>query len=118
MNGLVNWAAISELSHPAGKASPMNSDPAKMWGAVARMYNKMAQLEREYTQNQLDALIITKEDTVLDVGCGPGRLSVPIAGMAKSVNQPGCVPANAGKVSGKRCRCRCVKSDHPAFELG
>ena len=74
MNGLVNWAAISELSHPAGKASPMNSDPAKMWGAVARMYNKMAQLEREYTQNQLDALIITKEDTVLDVGCGPGFL--------------------------------------------
>ena len=85
MNGLVNWAAISELSHPAGKASPMNSDPAKMWGAVAHMYNKMAQLEREYTQNQLDALIITEEDTVLDVGCGPGRLSVPIAGMAKSV---------------------------------
>lgn len=85
MNGLVNWAAISELNRPAAKVGPMDTDPAKMWGAVAQMYNKMAQLEREYTQNQLDAMIITEKDTVLDIGCGPGRLSVPVASMAKSV---------------------------------
>lgn len=97
MNGLLNWAALSELSRPAAKAGPMDNDPAKMWGAAAQMYNKMAQLEREYTQNQLDAMIITKDDTVLDVGCGPGRLSVPAAAMAKSVTSLDVAPQMLAK---------------------
>ena len=97
MNGLVTWAALSELNRPATKAGPMDIDPAKMWGAAAEMYNKMAQLEREYTENQLDALIITKEDTVLDVGCGPGRLSVPVASRAKSVTSLDVAPQMLAK---------------------
>lgn len=39
----------------------------------------MAKLEEEYTEKQIETLILSPEDTVLDVGCGPGRLTVPIA---------------------------------------
>ena len=37
------------------------------------MYNKMARLEEEYTRNQLEILILEPSDSVLDIGCGPGR---------------------------------------------
>jgi SAM-dependent methyltransferase len=49
------------------------------------MYNMMAKMEKSYTLNQLNAFDTSKEDTVLDIGCGPGRISVPMAQRAKSV---------------------------------
>lgn len=51
----------------------------------ADMYNQVAKLERSYTYNQINAFDTTKNDTVLDIGCGPGRISVLIAQRAKSV---------------------------------
>lgn len=97
MNGIVNWEALSELTKPKTTAGPMAVDPAKMWGAAAEMYDKMAQLEQEYTRNQVDAMIIGKEDTVLDVGCGPGRLSVPMAARAKHVTSLDVAPQMLAK---------------------
>ncbi|MEG2286065.1 MAG: methyltransferase domain-containing protein [Eubacterium sp.] len=85
MEGILNWTVIEALLNPKTSKKESSNEPEKFWGPVAEMYNKMAYLEREYTQNQLDALIISREDTVLDVGCGPGRLAVPVAKMAKSV---------------------------------
>lgn len=78
MKGLVNWEALQKLSFgPAYER--MNSDPAKMWGQTAVMYNKMVQLEKEYTKSQVETFILEPEDTVLDIGCGPGRLAIPVA---------------------------------------
>jgi precorrin-6B methylase 2 len=37
------------------------------------MYNQMALMERGFTRLQLAPLEITKDDTVFDIGCGPGR---------------------------------------------
>ncbi|PRR79491.1 class I SAM-dependent methyltransferase [Clostridium luticellarii] len=55
------------------------------WNKFAQYYNMVSKLENEYTLNQINCLNITSEDTVLDIGCGPGRLAVPIAKRAKSV---------------------------------
>ncbi|MDR0886693.1 MAG: class I SAM-dependent methyltransferase [Clostridiales Family XIII bacterium] len=55
------------------------------WDGAAENYNRMVQMEKRYTLKQIDCLDITKDDTVLDVCCGPGRLVVPIAARAKSV---------------------------------
>ncbi len=86
----VNWEEIEMLVRP-----PMPQDrPAseKMpgrglegWNNQAPGYNKIAELEKEFTLNQLDCLDITSDDTVLDVCCGPGRISVPAAKRAKQV---------------------------------
>ena len=84
MQGLLNWQAIREL-----KFAPMTRDgaggSAVDWDKVAVMYNGMAELEKRSAQILADTLPITSEDSVLDVGCGPGRLSVPIARRAKSL---------------------------------
>lgn len=55
------------------------------WDKFAKMYDGMIRLERASTLKQIAELPITKEDSVADIGCGPGRLSVPIAKIAKSV---------------------------------
>lgn len=55
------------------------------WNKFAEYYNRVSKLEMEYTLNQVNCLDITSEDTVLDVGCGPGRIAIPVAKRAKSV---------------------------------
>jgi len=81
MNSLLNYHVIYELLNSRSKESnkPFN------WNEVAKMYDGMAKLEKEFTLNQINQIPLTKEDSVVDIGCGPGRLSVPLAKRAKSV---------------------------------
>ncbi|KFZ37795.1 hypothetical protein HR45_08030 [Shewanella mangrovi] len=82
MTGLVNWRLLRERM-----MAPMNNGQmAKFnWNQITDMYDGMAKLERRYTQMQVDCMPITADDTVVDIGCGPGRLSVPMAQKAQSV---------------------------------
>lgn len=84
MKGLVNWEMIRDLAMPA-PLQDKNSDAISMWDRSAYMYDKMAKLEREYTENQINTLILDSNDSVLDVGCGPGRIAVPVAKRAARV---------------------------------
>jgi protein-L-isoaspartate O-methyltransferase len=81
---LINWQELQRLNRP-----PMNPPPQKeegnMWDHAADMYKQMAAMEKSYTVGFLDAFETRPTDTVLDVGCGPGRISVPMAQRAKSV---------------------------------
>ena len=81
---LINWPELLRLSshNMMPERKPEEGD---IWENAAVMYNKMAAMEREYTFAQLDAFDTSPEDTVLDVGCGPGRISVLMAQRAKSV---------------------------------
>jgi SAM-dependent methyltransferase len=84
LKGLVNWEMIRDLAMPA-PLQDKNSDAISMWDRSAYMYDKMAKLEREYTENQINTLILDSNDSVLDVGCGPGRIAVPVAKRAARV---------------------------------
>jgi SAM-dependent methyltransferase len=53
--------------------------------SFADMYNTVAALEKRHTLNQINCLDILPTDTILDSGCGPGRLTIPLAQRAKSV---------------------------------
>lgn len=83
MQGLIHWAAIRRNFIFNGGRDPKT--PGVDWNTITEEYDGMAKLEKEFTQKQVDCMHITKEDTVVDIGCGPGRLSVPIAKKAKSV---------------------------------
>lgn len=86
MQSLVNWNAIQELnsrSLPGGTLS--EKDANEMWSRVAKTYDFMAELEKEYTLNQVNAMKLDKEDSVIDIGCGIGRLTVPIAHRVRKV---------------------------------
>jgi len=84
MEPIINWKALSSINRP-----PMPEPPPKngenMWNKAAAMYNKMSALEREMTLNQVNAMPLFPDATVVDFGCGCGRLTVPIAGRVKAV---------------------------------
>lgn len=86
MNSLINWGAIQKLQQsnaPMKKVSKEQS--AQMWGKVSSIYNFMAGLEKEFTLKQVETLILDSNDTVLDIGCGIGRLTLPVAKRVKKV---------------------------------
>lgn len=82
MKGIVNWQLIRKKLYSPNKFPNIKK---VNWDEIAKMYNGMARLEKRFTQMQVDNMPITKNDTVLDIGCGPGRLSIPIAKKAKNV---------------------------------
>lgn len=84
MKGLVNWEAIQHI-RMAGPPKADEAQQKRMWGSAANMYDGMARLEKKYTKNQIEQMKLGPDDTVLDIGCGPGRLTVPIARKVKSV---------------------------------
>jgi len=87
MKGLVNW----ELLRRSHFVIPSDSKTSGVdWNTITEMYDGMAKLEKVFTQKQVDAMCLSKDDTVVDIGCGPGRLTVPMAQKAKSVT---CVNA-------------------------
>lgn len=55
------------------------------WNTQAEFYDKFVFCELEDTEAYLDAIGIGPDDTVLDVCCGPGRISVLAAQRCKSV---------------------------------
>jgi tRNA/tmRNA/rRNA uracil-C5-methylase (TrmA/RlmC/RlmD family) len=57
----------------------------RSWDDNAAFYDQMAKMEAIFTLNQINCFDTDPSDTVLDVGCGPGRIAVPMARRAKSV---------------------------------
>lgn len=90
---LINWDALAELTRPPMPPKGKEGKPPKGapgrgiggWDNQAAFYNQMAQMEAGFTLNQINCFDTSPQDTVLDIGCGPGRITVPMAKRAKSV---------------------------------
>ncbi|MGM9533913.1 MAG: class I SAM-dependent methyltransferase [Intestinibacter sp.] len=87
MKSIINWKELQAIAsqRPPQPEKNTKKPEVNMWDNIATFYNKMNKMEREYTLKQLKYIDISPEDTVLDVCCGAGRLSVPIAKIAKHV---------------------------------
>lgn len=79
MSALINWELLYAL------ISPPTFTQSPMWDAFADRYNGYVALQADYTRAQIDALGVMPEDSLLDVGAGPGRIAIPAAGSARSV---------------------------------
>lgn len=84
MAGWLNWREIEK--HNDWGYRDKDDATAARWDDAAEGWNKRCQKEIDFTQRQVDLMDqIGPEDRVLDICCGPGMLSVPIAAKAKWV---------------------------------
>lgn len=79
MRHLIDWELLAELAEPPG------FDQAPMWDAFARRYDGYSRLQEQSTRLQVQALGLRPTDSLLDVGAGPGRLSIEASRSVRSV---------------------------------
>lgn len=78
MDSIINWQALMSLNRPPRPTAPVKTEE-NMWDGEAKMYNKMSALEREMTLNQINAMPLSPDASVIDIGCGCGRISIPVS---------------------------------------
>lgn len=86
MKPLINWEELLSLQRVSHGPKPgLEYDPGAFWDKQAPMYDQMAKMEKVYTRLQIDAIPTSQTDTVLDLCCGPGRITSMIAPRVKQV---------------------------------
>lgn len=79
MRGLIDWQLLADLQTPPGLSQPA------MWDAFAERYDGYGRLQAAHTQAQVEAMDLRPDETLLDVGAGAGRLSVPASRRVRRV---------------------------------
>jgi SAM-dependent methyltransferase len=86
MESLINWGLLQKMgpaSNPgiAGHDAESTENMAKL----ASSFDHLAGFGTQYTTNQCNSLPLSTADSVLIVGCGSGRLALPIAKRVKKL---------------------------------
>ena len=79
VKGFIDWELLAELADP-----PMTKK-LETWDHFAEKYDGYARLEEEFTRLQIDKIAFEPQFSLLDVGAGPGRISIPAAGKVDRV---------------------------------
>ena len=83
MNGWLNWREI-EKNNDWGVRSRSDAT-AELWNENADQWEERSRNETDFSRRQVESLNISPDDTVLDVCCGTGPLTVWLARRAKKV---------------------------------
>ena len=89
MQSLINWQLLHKR---LSKKKRPESEFLLNWDEFAEMYDGMIRLEARFSEQQVACLPIEASDTVVDIGSGPGRLSVPLAHRAHQVTAVDAFP--------------------------
>jgi SAM-dependent methyltransferase len=85
VTGIIKWNELRKAMVPVGHRRRSRENPGEMWDKRAEEFNRSTKEWGEGTERQVASLKLDPDYTVLDVGAGTGRLSVPIAKMVKQV---------------------------------
>jgi SAM-dependent methyltransferase len=93
VTNIINWNEFRKAIVSDGHRRRGHENPGEMWDKRAEEFNRSTRGRSERTDRQVASLKLDPDYTVLDVGAGTGRLSVPIA---KIVNQVTAVDQSRG----------------------
>jgi ubiquinone/menaquinone biosynthesis C-methylase UbiE len=79
LNGIINWNELRKAMISEGRGRRGRENPGEFWDKRAEEFNRSTKEHSERTDRQVASLRLDPDYTVLDVGAGTGRLSVPIA---------------------------------------
>jgi len=85
LNGIINWNELRKAMTSDGHRRRGRENPAEHWDRRAEEFNRSTKGKSDRADRQVASLQLDSDYTVLDVGAGTGRLSVPIAKMVKQV---------------------------------
>jgi ubiquinone/menaquinone biosynthesis C-methylase UbiE len=85
LTGIINWNELRKTMISEGRKRRGRENPGEMWDKRAEEFNRSMRGRSERTNRQVANLRLDPDYTVLDVGAGTGRLSVPIAKIVKQV---------------------------------
>ncbi len=83
MVNVINWVELRKLM--LSSTHRLECTNASYWDKCASNYNENTQQMNELTHNQLSRIQLQPQDTVLEVGAGNGRLTIPMAQRVKRV---------------------------------
>lgn len=84
MPGIINWDELWKATHANG-FHQHGKDLVSHWDSRAKEFNKRVMRHQDRAESQVAALCLLPHETVLDVGAGTGRLTIPMARRAKMV---------------------------------
>jgi SAM-dependent methyltransferase len=86
MQGIINWNELWKVMRSSSPWKRSLDEPAgSFWDGRAKQFNESMMQNRERSQKQMAKIDLAPDCTVLDVGCGTGRLAIPIAKQVASV---------------------------------
>jgi len=83
MTGIINWSQLRQTM--LLNTHRIEFSNSNYWDKLASSYNESTAQMNDLTQKQLNRILLLSEYTVLDVGAGTGRLTIPLAKRAKHV---------------------------------
>ena len=102
MNGFLDWREI-ELQNDWGVREKSDA-MGQRWDDGAAMWDERWKRDQAFTKRQADALAFEPDDTVLDIGCGTGPLTVHVAPRVKRM-----VAFDFGQRMLERLRANCAE---------
>jgi len=86
MSGIINWDELwKSMMSGHQRRGDRGEDMGSRWDKRAKKFNESVMQHTARTEGQVAKLELNPEYTVLDVGAGTGRLTIPIAKQVKSV---------------------------------
>ncbi|TRZ68436.1 MAG: class I SAM-dependent methyltransferase [Methanothrix sp.] len=85
LTGIINWNELRKAMMSEGHRRRGRENPGEIWDKRAQEFNRSTKERNERTERQVASFRLDPDYTVLDVGAGTGRLSVPIANSVRSV---------------------------------